>query len=278
MEMAERAALRALAHSQHSPKDIAGVIAVDVSGYDHHAPAMRIQRTVGSAGIGYELRNASASDLAAIFTAADRLTCDPTSTALLIAAADRFALPKWNRWRDGGGIILGDAGAALVLSRSPGFARVVAGAYGSAPELEHYGRYSRTRAVRGHDTYSSFGESAETLRHHTRAVIEAALADTDVSHVDHVAITGVGRHLIAQLLPPELCASPYDTTWSYSRNIGHTCADITLGLAHLLRSGRLSAGDHVLAIGLAVGFSFYAVVLRVEETGPPGKRLQHARR
>jgi 3-oxoacyl-[acyl-carrier-protein] synthase III len=55
-----------------------------------------------------------------------------------------------------------------------------------------------------------------------------------------------------------------DTTWEYGTGIGHLgVSDQFVALEHLLATGALTAGDHVLLIGLGVGITVSCAVLRI---------------
>lgn len=130
--MAIRAARLALGRSGVPPGDIAlllhayiwyqGVDFWSAAPYIHHevlgdnrfAPAIDVsQMSAGAMG---------ALELAASYLAASR-----RRGAALVTAADRFQLPGFDRWRtDIPSIVYGDGASALVLSRTGGFAELIA--------------------------------------------------------------------------------------------------------------------------------------------------------
>ena len=54
------------------------------------------------------------------------------------------------------------------------------------------------------------------------------------------------------------------STWDYGRTIGHLgAADHTISLGHLLETGQVGPGDHVLMVGTAPGITYSCAVLEI---------------
>ncbi|RFA27959.1 hypothetical protein CAI21_13645 [Alkalilimnicola ehrlichii] len=93
----------------------------------------------------------SASSLAAIEIGASMMCGRPDIQAALLTTGDRFHLPDVDRWKHDRGLVFGDGGGALVLSRAGGWARLKCVVSWTDPELEEMHR--------GEDVLCSMGET-----------------------------------------------------------------------------------------------------------------------
>ena len=222
-------------------------------------------------------------ELAARYLAADQ------RPAALITGADNFTTPLVDRWRYTAGAgtdrpsILGDAGAAVVLSRTGGFARLLAVNSRSLPRLEELyrsgvplfppeptlGRPALLGERFAHLRQSDPARFVALLRELADARTELAIrtlaeSDTraqDVTRVTHV-LSGTAGYLRAVLQPVGI--DPARGLLDFGRGVGHlgTCDHIA-GLDHLLITGQLRVGDRVLMIGNG-GTSVAGAVVEIE--------------
>lgn len=285
-DLAAAAGRQALARSGHKPADIGLLLHVVTmhSGLDCWNSASYIQREVGIIGSHCriaEVRNLCDGALAALDLACSYLVTHPEQPAALLTAADCYPDPGIDRWRADSAAVYGDGGSALVLSREPGFARLVSLSNVTDPELEGL--------ERGHESFGPFRHTAGnpvdmrrraseflatmsmdevTWRSVTGsgAAIDQALADAGVtlSDVDHVVLPFASDEWLEREFFKPLALDRARTTWDFGRRIGHIgAADIFAGLDHLVSSGQLAVGQRVMIIGAGAGASWTAAILQI---------------
>ncbi|GAB3451307.1 ketoacyl-ACP synthase III family protein [Actinophytocola sediminis] len=282
-EMAARAAVTAL--------DRAGVRAAEVGllthacsvDQRHLAVGCYLQHAVGATdALAFEVRQGSSAAMAALEIAGNWLRANDSGTAL-ITAGDRFAGPSFDRWRTAAGMILADAGAGAVLSADSGFARLVASAHRSAPQFEDAIRFEvmsadQTGSIDGlvakrHlDERVGRGGLSQVLADNTRAVLTEVLdlAGVELTAIQHVVVPHMGRRTLELILFAPFGLPVPRSTWDYGRRIGHAGAcDPLLGLNHLVESGALTPGEHVLVFAIGGGFTWEAAVFEIVDR-PPG--------
>ncbi|RCV47275.1 3-oxoacyl-[acyl-carrier-protein] synthase III C-terminal domain-containing protein, partial [Marinitenerispora sediminis] len=175
---------------------------------------------------------------------------------------------------------------ALVLSRTPGFARLRGHATVSAPDLEGmhrgddpFGRAPfETRPTVDLDTCKkAFTRRTDIMRAISRVttnqhlVVERALtaADTTLADIDTFALPHLGRRRLEAGYLSKFGIDPHDTTWPWSRTIGHLGAgDPFAGLDHLAATGRLTPGTLCLLTSVGAGFTWSAAVIEITTTPP----------
>jgi len=242
---------------------------------DSAAPSIRVWQNCNGMMAAWEL-------------AAAYLAARHSPAAALVTGADNFGIPGTNRWALGLQYgVLGDAGSALVLSRRPGFARLLAVRSASVPEAEQVTRGNRpifppTREI---DAVSDLAQrvtenggeasdlAARLAEQRTETVLrtlaEADLEPTDVTRVAHTFI-GHERYLKTVLAPLGLRTS--QGLLEFGRGVGHlTVNDQAVGLEHLVATGQVGPGDHVLLLGFTVGVSAACAVVRIERTPTWGR-------
>lgn len=221
--------------------------------------------------------------LAALELAAGYLAALPPSAAALVTGADNLGVPGFNRWALGLQYgVLGDAGSALVLSRRPGFARLLAVGSASLPEAEHVTRGTdpifpparevdaaaglARRVSENSGEASDLAAQLAALRTETalRTLAEANVVPSDVTRVAHT-FTGHERYLKTILAPLGLQTD--QGLLDFGRQVGHlTVNDQAVGLEHLVAAGHVGPGDHVLLQGFTAGVTTASAVVRIERT------------
>jgi 3-oxoacyl-[acyl-carrier-protein] synthase-3 len=270
-EMAVHAARQALSRAAADPARIGMVLhaALLTHGPEAwHPPAYIQKEIVGNAAPAFEVRLGCNGVFAGLELAASRMhAMDPDETVLL-TTAENFGSPLIDRWNCMPGFILGDAASALLLSPRAGFARLRAVGSASMPELEQMFRggeplYSPStgraemssigsRAVYFRDHVMSLADAAQVSNRAHMRLIERTLneADRKLDDMTRVCYGNMAAYLIGQLLLEPLGIPEDLTTWQFGRGIGHTGpSDQWLSLNHLLVTGQLAAGDHVLLAG-----------------------------
>ncbi|MFJ1598663.1 3-oxoacyl-[acyl-carrier-protein] synthase III C-terminal domain-containing protein [Streptomyces sp. NPDC088261] len=282
-QMAARAALKALRHADVVGADLSLLAHAGFQDGDHYTPAAYLTRVLGGRDTAWiEVGGASDGGAAALVTAAEHLTARPDAKAALVTTGVRFPDERWGYARELG-YVAGDAGAAAVLTRGTGFARLVATAHATEPQLE-----AQTRARQGYTgaarrfpvEETGFLPHIDVLRRATHRCVEtvldeAGLKAADVSHVVPIAIGSVVLDLLLSGSPLGLRAD--DTSWTYGRHLGHAGpSDILLALDRSFRTGTLRAGDRVLVVSFGVGFRWTTALLEI--TRDPSARRPVARR
>lgn len=288
-QMAVRAADSALRRAGTAPSRIALVLHAysNYQGHDNWSAAAYISRMSvlgGNPSTAIEVRQMANGGMAALELAAAYLAADGRRGGALLTAADRFALPMYDRWRSNPDVVLGDGAGALLLDRRAGFAQVTSVLSWSEPMLEGIHRgddpfglipSSVRRPVDMDVVHRAFtarlgaDNALRLAQEGRRAVVRAALEEAGwrLSDVDWFVVGHFGwRRLKRDFLEP-FGIDPEATTWAWARRVGHLGpADQIAGLDHLASTGRLRAGQRCLLIGAAPDLIWSCATLEVLRT------------
>ncbi|WP_340687840.1 ketoacyl-ACP synthase III family protein [Amycolatopsis coloradensis] len=223
-----------------------------------------------------------------MFDALELATCYlravPDRESALLVTADNYGTPMIDRWRVSSGMIGGDAAVAVVLTKNPGFARLLSVTSICLPEGEELHRsgeplFPPTVTTRRPQDFPARYEHYRTnppggvgvLRRIPAVMLE--LVETAVSEagigikdVAKVAFETHSREVVEQRVMAPLGLDMTKSTWEFGRRIGHCgAADQFLALEHLLTAGELNPGDHMLLLGQAPGLVLSAAVVQVSE-------------
>ncbi|GAB3113170.1 ketoacyl-ACP synthase III family protein [Streptomyces calidiresistens] len=255
----------------------------------HYVLRHTIDRPIGAAQIG----PGCTGMLTALESAAHRLVADPSADAVLLTSADNFSPDVVDRWNSSKLFLLADGGAAAVVSRRPGFARLLSTGVASAPALEELHRageqlfppgitlgrslnfeernaFARRQWERGSAGPSvHFGEVvAETVH---RVVAEAGTEPEKLTRICH---TGYAEGALHSIYLDPLDLEPEIGTRDLTRDIGHVgAADPFIGLDRLWSRGEVVPGDRVLLLAAGPGMEVACAVLEI--TARPDK-IAHA--
>ncbi|GHH83287.1 hypothetical protein GCM10018793_45020 [Streptomyces sulfonofaciens] len=230
--------------------------------------------------------------------AASYLLAVPERKAALLVAADNYGTPMMDRFNIGAGYIGGDAASALVLTKERGFAQLLSVTSATVAEAEvlHRGATplfppsitvgsgvnfgarggeARRRAVaKAPGGKPSPGMVAMArVQERQPQVVQQALDEAGVTIDD---ITRVGYMSCSREIVEQRCMAPLGlpmskSTWDFGRTVGHCGAsDQTLALHHLLGTGELGPGDHMLMLANGPGVVISAAVVRILSTPPQG--------
>ncbi|WP_434597698.1 ketoacyl-ACP synthase III family protein [Streptomyces sp. A5-4] len=229
------------------------------------------------------LRQECNAGLSALELAAGKIQSGPPTAAAMVTTADRFGEPLIQRWSSEPGFVYGDGATALMLSRRPGFARLLSTASGADNSLEAVVRGAgfipvptnapldlSGRVEHYIRTTGSFRTATERVTRIVRQVVATALADagTDLEGIARVVVPSSGRSRMDWQVEALLGVPLAKSGWEFARRVGHLGAgDQFAGLNHLVESGELRVGDKVLLVGGGSGFSCTCAVL--EMTGEP---------
>lgn len=230
----------------------------------------------------------SNSAVAGMELAAGVLTARGVPGRALITTGDVFAMPRFDAWQADSGITYGDGAAAVLLGRgsSSGVADLMSTASYADPGLEGLHRgdeqwYSgsthrpsvRLRQRKKQWLSTRAGAEEVDLRNAVgvSTVAKHALddAEIDMSVVRWVLCPHYGASLLErQCLTPLGIGADRTLDW-LGRRYGHLGAsDQIVALHHLQRNGLAKPGDHVLLLGIGVGMTWTAAILRFRGDDP----------
>ncbi len=289
-DMALAAARRALAAGRGHPADVALVLYASVwhQGPDGWGPHYHLQHHLGlDHSLALEVRGGCTGIFGVIDLAAAYLQSRDIAETALVAAAENFGTKLVDRWCMGpfAGPV-GDGGAAVLLSRIGGFAKILSSATTTFAEMEAVHREGEPLfpppVTEGR--YMDFGARAAAFqqramnqgfwlpfvtghRDRVRDVVEEALADAETSAAE------ISRVLISSM--PETTARDYldcfgftveQSSWKFTDGLGHLGAgDHVVALHRMVEAGELRAGDRVLLTGFSPGITYKAMVMKITD-------------
>lgn len=232
-------------------------------------------------GIATEINAMSNSLVGGIDLSARILAGSPDTDHILLTGGETFGPPAFDHLTTDHGIAYGDGGSALILSRHPGLAQILATASYTDPTLEQLHRgHSRflpagtteTGIEHVHQRKTQYLKTVGTKSVRTRNtrgirdVMNRVLTDTKLTTSDlaWVLLPHYGHHhLETQCLQP--LNIPAAVTLKHAGDQwGHIGPnDQIIGLTHLLARHAVAPGDHVALIGVGVGMSWTAAILRI---------------
>lgn len=223
--------------------------------------------------------------LAALEMAAGALALLPRGANALLSTGVNGRDPRFVRWQSaGGGIAIGDGGGAIVLGGIDGIARIDAINSMTITHLEgaHRGDLPVQSGMPRHqlDVTARVKEFQQRTRLRSidlQGFLTKAYLDISQRSLDEVGIKAkdlarviyphTGRDLIlASIMYP--LGLPLETaTWDFGRTVGHLgSADFVASLDHLITTGEVEAGDHVLLVGGTAGFNVATAVVTITGT------------
>ncbi|MDA0638488.1 ketoacyl-ACP synthase III family protein [Nonomuraea sp. MCN248] len=278
----------------HDPGDIGLLLYTDVwhQGPDGWYPQYYLQHyLLGGRALALEMRQGCNGVFYAMELAAGYLRGFPDRGDAMVVAADNFGTPLVDRWRSAP-FLFGDAAAALVLSTRAGFAQVLAMGTVSVPELEQEHRAGEPLHPPGATTGAFLDFKARERRFNEQAAGESALRQSWLTAHMHmlklvnrlmseagIRYGDITRAVFTNLAPESIERRWMDvlrlpmekSTWDYGRTIGHTGAgDPVLSLHHLLSTGALRPGDHVVMGSVGSGGSISCAVVKILSVPQPG--------
>jgi 3-oxoacyl-[acyl-carrier-protein] synthase III len=260
-----------------------------LQGPDGWLPHPYLQRHLVGPIPALEIRQGCNGMFSALALAADYLRADPGRTAALLVAADNFGTPLVNRWRMGNGFISGDAASAVVLSKSGGFAELLSVCSLSIPDAEELHRGAEPLfppgLSLGHSTdfatrirqvtakvagapQSPLGMALAGMRDNIPVVVDQVLGEAGIGRGDiaRVAFLNCSKEATEQRCLEPLGLPLSASTWDFGRTVGHcSSSDQILSLEHLVSTGQLDVGQHMLLFGTAPGVILSAAVIRLCE-------------
>lgn len=292
-DMALRAAQEALKQWGREADALDLLVYTDVwhQGPDGWQPQLYLQNHLnGGDMLAIELRHGCNGVFSSLEMAASYLLSDPARTAAMVVASDNFGTPLIDRWHSGPDFIAGDGAAAIVVTKGPGYARLLSVTSTAIPQAEEMHRCGEAMFPPGATlgNHVSFKQRLEsyrdkvfaegigvdfgvTLYEKSKECVDRALAEADmvIGDVDRVIITNCSKEESDAQFLGVLDLPLSMTTWEFTRTIGHLgAADHLVSLDHLLKTEQVSRGDRVLVVGLAPGVTYSCAVLEILD--PPG--------
>jgi 3-oxoacyl-[acyl-carrier-protein] synthase III len=300
-ELALRAALRAIKRAGWSPAavDLLAYVSTWHQGPEGWPPQAYIQRhLLGDVALALQLRQGCNGMFTAMELAASYLSAVPQRSAALVVTGDNYGTALMDRWRLGPASVSGDAGSALLLTKAPGLARLLAVGSMSVVEGEEIERageplfppgitegrgpafaartdeFRRRAIARGSGT-----ELLLTMQRRQLEVVERTLAESEIGlpEVTRVAFMNYSRE-IAEQFCASLGLTLAHSTWELGRDIGHCGAsDQIIGFERLMTTGELGPGDHLLMFGRGPGAEFSCAVVQVLDSPAWGNSDHYGR-
>ncbi|MFF1925181.1 ketoacyl-ACP synthase III family protein [Streptomyces sp. NPDC058221] len=228
--------------------------------------------------------------LAALELAAHRLVADASRDAVLITSADNFSVPVVDRWNSSKLFLLADGGAAAVVSRRAGFARLLSIGSASAPSMEELHRSGEQLFPPGVTVGRSLNfeeRSAHQRRRWAQGAAAPAVhfgevvadtvdrvleeAGTSLEKVARVCHTGYAEGALYSIYLDPLDIEPSLGTWEFTRDIGHVgAADPFIGLERLWTRGEVAPGDRVVLLAAGPGMEVACAVVEITAGCPEG--------
>ncbi|MGE7390525.1 ketoacyl-ACP synthase III family protein [Streptomyces sp. NPDC004126] len=256
----------------------------------HYVLHRTLDRPIGAAQVG----PGCLGMLTALEMAAHRLVADGGKDAVLITAADNFSPPLVDRWNSSRLFLLADGGAAAVVSRRGGFARLLSVGSVSAPSMEELHRggeelfppgitVGRSLNFEERSDYwrRQWAQGAAPPRVHLGDVVagavEAALeeADTTLEKVARICHTGYSEGALHTIYLDPLDIEAADGTWEFTRRVGHVgAADPFIGLERLWTRGEVAPGDRVLLLAAGPGMEVACAVVEITTRHLPATARQ----
>jgi 3-oxoacyl-[acyl-carrier-protein] synthase III len=283
-ELALAAARQALDRAEVSPASLSHLFHIDVyhSGPEGWLPYAYLQRQLGAdEALGTGIRQGCNGMFGALLLADAALRAAPAGRTALLVSADNFGSPLLDRWQCNPGLVMADGAAALVLSRTPGFAEVLSVVSVTMTELEalhrgatplHPADVTLGRQLDFGARYAEFagsggfgpGSGVEFVQRFA-GLVDLLLdeAGVELDQITRIAFNHAGRELVEDRLSP-LGVPLKRTTWEYGSTVGHVgAADQVLAFDHLLDSGEVGPGSHLLMLGVGPGVNIAGAVIRV---------------
>jgi 3-oxoacyl-[acyl-carrier-protein] synthase III len=290
-DLAIEAAGYALEHSGHTPAEISALFHTNVHPQGPNGWSARhyINRhTINTDVTCVEINNGCAGFFSNLHLASCYLNAAPDRAAALLTFADNFGTPLVDRWHACPTVfVIADGGAAIVLSKRRGFAKVLAVDSTSNPEMEiqHRGaerlfppgltvgaplnfaerrEYCRQRALEG--AVTPIEEFGPTLVDAVKKTLEAA--ETSMDQIVKVVHDGFTREAVRAIYLDRLGVEEDRGIWEFTRRVGHSGpVDHVRGLEYVWRSHQASPGDRVMLITNTPGMEAACAVVEIIE--PP---------
>ncbi|MFC9250077.1 3-oxoacyl-[acyl-carrier-protein] synthase III C-terminal domain-containing protein [Amycolatopsis thailandensis] len=232
-------------------------------------------------GIATEINAMSNSLVGGLDLTARILAGSKDAGTVMLTGGETFGPPAFDHLSADRDIAYGDGGSALIIGREPGLAEVLATSSWSDPTLEQLHR-GATRFQPPGTTEVGIETIRERKAHYTDTVGAASIhqrnttgltyvvdealhhAQLEATDLTWVLLPHYGHRLLhSQCLQP-LRLSPDRSLIHAGDQWGHVGPnDQLIGLTHLVTQHAVKPGDHVALIGIGIGMTWTASILRI---------------
>ena len=278
-EMAYIAAEDIIRKSDLNPKDIDIIIYISGGEKDYcawSASAWIQNRLNAERAIAYDLYQGCNSTVMAVMLAINHLKSDESISNVLIVGSDRFSTQVENGYL--GGIMMGDAGEAILLKRGRGkfsvlstscltdgrFSEMTYALGGASSQINYSILDNKNHYYQPRDT-SKFSILKEACVQNYINVIEKCLLKCNISleDVKHIIFPNTSRELYYDILE-RLKYNVEATSLHNISKFGHLgCVDAVNNLISAVNEKKLESGDKVILTSMGVGLSWGALLLQV---------------
>lgn len=284
-EMAFKAIQKALSHSQTATDNIATIVynSIHRHGYPQlWCPASYLQQKLElKNALPFAISQGCNSQLLSLELISSFLSTSSLDSAIIVSS-DKFSGSYFDRWRSDYSIIYGDAAAAMIISKTAGFARILQLYSISDPSLEllhrseeFYTELDQQYASKHYDvrrTKKSFLEQVgkEVLAEKTKfaltslwdkVFLEGNFSPDDVSYF---IFPNLGDNILQESYYTVYDKAAERSIANFGLSVGHLGAsDCIAGLDDLMKNKKLNSGDKVMCIGAGAGFSWSFMLIEI---------------
>jgi 3-oxoacyl-[acyl-carrier-protein] synthase III len=287
-EMAVRAARQAISQSGVRPDDIDLLLYANswYQGPEGWLPCSYVQHHLTSGNLlALELRQGSNGIFAGLQVAANYLHAESSRRHTVLVAADNFGTPLIDRWSSGP-FVLGDAASAMVLSKEPGFARLLSVSAKTVVAAEEIGRgglplfppsvtlgqqvslAARVPGDSGERGLATVSSVDQQISDGVKEVFGAALSEAGVG-MDDIADAVIANNAYGGIQQRHLDGLGLEIARSsreFGRSVGHCGAsDQLLSLHHMITGGELHPGDHIAMFGMGPGVILACAIFEITD-------------
>jgi 3-oxoacyl-[acyl-carrier-protein] synthase-3 len=290
-EMAVRAARQAFDRGDINPCDVDLILYASSfhQGPDGWCPASYVQRNaVGGDAPAIDIRHGCNGLFSSLHLAVGHLNAAAEHRAVLFAAGDNCNTPLIDRWRTlSPGMLVGDGASAVVVSKTPGFAKLLCVDSVAIPELEDMHRSGeplfnpvanagkpvdfKSRAAHFIRNSPVVNEMRNMLQKAQQTLNDRTLAHAgiEMSDIKWLSHSHTSRSMLEERLLPMFGLPLSRTSWDLVRDVGHVgVSDQVVAFERLLNTGRLVPGDHYLMAGLGPGINITTAVIQIVDSPP----------
>jgi 3-oxoacyl-[acyl-carrier-protein] synthase III len=285
-ELAVRAVRQLFQRCGHAASDVDLILYASMwhQGPDGWGPQSYVQQAIGGDALAVEIRHGCTGGFSALQLASAYLRGNPGYQNALLVGAENYGTAMIDRWSAfGKGMLAGDGASALLLSKQPGFAKLVWADSVAVPDLEAIHRSGEPLfppgatigrkidyAYRNRKFQESGGSEKRYLlckayqELYTRWTSATGLSFDDATYFSYM---NTSRSLIEERLLPLIGLPAERTTWEIGRDIGHLgVSDQIVALDRLVLDGRLKPGDHLMMNAVGPGMTVAGAIIEIIDT------------
>jgi 3-oxoacyl-[acyl-carrier-protein] synthase III len=247
------------------------------------APSYVQRFAVGGSAPAIEIRHGCSGLFSSLHLAVGHLWASAEHSTVLWMGADNSTSPLMDRWSTlSPGMLVGDGASALVLSKEPGFARLLSVDSVAIPELEELHRAGeplfppgpvlgrkldfKARAARWVSSAPEATEMRALLLNGHEKLVERTVQNSGrkISEMAWISHVHTSRSMLEDRLLPMYGLPLSRSSWDLVRDVGHLgVSDQVVAFERLLKAGRLAPGDLYLMAGVGPGINITTAVFEI---------------